>query len=178
VLVSAGSHLGKVAFYTLMLNYDMYITYIFHCNGWNHIVHITHNGEIAYHGTLGETMSCCYIEIMVICKGWAQVWATILVKAPLVSLLWICFLYSGGDVRWCCTFCPKGGILCIRCPPPSLWVWSVVSSHIVPWVRGCLCVMQPWPLMSINLSCTTDGAPHFFLLCQRLSLHHRKIMEM
>ncbi len=111
VLVSACSHLGNITFYTLMLNYHIYFSL-----QWmkpHSLHHTCLNGEIAYHGTLGETISYCYIEIMVIyARLSSQVWATILVKLHLLAFYEFLF-YSGGDLR-CCTFCPKGGTLCIK----------------------------------------------------------------
>jgi len=53
MLVSAGSHLGNVTFYTLMLNY---LSYVYHINfslQWmkpHGLHHTCRNGEIAYYG--------------------------------------------------------------------------------------------------------------------------------
>jgi hypothetical protein len=49
--------------------------------------HTCHNREIAYYGTLGETISCCYIEIMVIYARLSSSVGHSLGKAPLVSHL-------------------------------------------------------------------------------------------
>ncbi len=50
--------------------------------------HTCLNGEISYHGTLGETISYCYIEIMVIyAKAELSSVGHYFGKAPLVSLL-------------------------------------------------------------------------------------------
>jgi hypothetical protein len=124
------------------------------------------NGEITYYGR--NHIQLLHWNNGHICKGWAQVWATILVKLHLLASYEISFLIQVGDVR-CCTFCPKGCTLRINPKPnkvSSSLPLSVKCSFFTYFPLGeeCLCVMQPWPLISINLSCTTNGAPQIFFV--------------